>query len=585
MRPAWAVLSLALLSACGGDGAIDDPLERYLQKEVQWKSCAGLPAGSYIEVLPASVQERTRCASILAPIDYAHPQNGDLSVGVMRMQAEHTGATRRLLFLNPGGPGADSTDVGVMLARLWSQSTDATETGRLQRKLLQTYDLVAFSPRGLGSSTQLVCESDETLVPTDNSVSGRTDENIALQFRNTELIAQACGANPLSKHINTQQTVHDMDLIRELLGDEKFNYMGWSYGTWLGAWYGSVFPDNVGRMVLDSSVDFSLTLHDTALLQPPALTRTFDDVLAPYAARHPDIFELGDNVDVIRNILGQTQPVLQQAVSSLMYHTLFSSWDAPETLGLLLVARELNQDPFRPHLPDGVAGGNIDELRMLVGAHAFSRDEEANIYFRELAHGVVNKIDKNVREKPVYLAGPDAVYTAVVCNDTPTPSTDPQWWIDAETSIYQNYPMVTTDDVRSCLYWQRPADVEKPSISAMADVQVLMLQSEYDGATPEPHARATFAKLPKAHMIYVPGEMTHGLYPYKDECVDLLVARYLLDQPMPGRETTCAAHPLAKDGPPDTGLAPQAATSEASSTYQDQAEAQRVVKKLKSAIR
>jgi len=582
---ACGFFALGVLAGCGSSGSSEDSLDRYRQQTVKWETCNEQLA-KRLEALPAAMQQRTQCASIVVPLDHQNPNKGDISVAVMRIRADHSSADRRLLFLNPGGPGGDGLDKGIMLAYLWSLSSEHSDIGRLQLELLKTYDLIGFSPRGLGGSTKLVCESNETLQPTDNSIGGRNEENIALHRHNTRLIAEACHQNPLTEYINTHQTAHDMDLIRQVLGAEKFNYLGWSYGTWLGAWYGSVFPDKVDRMILDSSVDFGLTLHDTALLQGPALTRAFDQVLAPYAARHPDVFELGTDVDVIRNMLGTTEPVLQAAVSSVMYQPLFSSRMADEVFGYLLVARELDKEPFRSYLPEGVVGGNVAQLRMLVDSHVFSVKARTDEFLKELAHDVVDKIDYLQRPRRVHLQDGDAVYTAVVCNDTPAPSDDPEWWSDVETHMYANYPMVTTDDVRSCLYWQRPA-LEKPSVTAMADLDVLMVQAGYDGATPEPQARATFNRLPKAHMVYVPEEMSHGVYPYSDECVDLAVARYLLDQPLQGRETTCEAHPLVEDeADVDSSASAARALAEGhTATYRDMDLATSLIEQLKAAIR
>lgn len=582
---ACGFFSVLVLAGCSSGGSSEEPSDRYRRQTVKWEACTE-DLAKQLQALPIEMQHRSQCASIVVPLDHQQPDKGDISVGIMRIRADNAATDRRLLFLNPGGPGADGIGKGVMLAYLWSLSSEHSEIGRLQLELLKTYDLIGFSPRGLGKSTNLVCESEAVLQPTDNSIGGRTDENIALQLHNTRLIAEACSQNPLTEYINTHQTAQDMDLIREVLGAQKFNYLGWSYGTWLGAWYGSLFPDKVDRMILDSSVDFDLTLHDTALVQGPALTRAFNEILAPYAARHPDVFELGTDVQAIRVLLGNTRPVLQAAVSSLIYLPLFRSRMAEEVLGYVLVARELDKEPFRSYLPDGVVGGNVEQLRLLVDSHVFSVKAHTDRMLRKLAHNVVDKIEYLLRPRPVLLKGSDAVYTAVVCNDTPSPSDDPGWWVDVETNMYANYPMVTTDDVRSCLYWQRP-DLEKPSIDAMADLDVLMLQAEYDGATPEPQARATFSKLPKAHMVYVPDEMSHGVYPYSDQCVDMAVARYLLHQPLQGRETTCKAHPLIEDDPSiDKSASAVRALAEGSNvTYPDRDLAAELIEQLKASVR
>lgn len=580
-----AGLSLLTLAACGGDDSAapepPDPLQPYRTQIVQWRDCDTTGFDEDEQEAAQALGDRVQCADIRAPIDYDNPGAGDLSVAVLRVAAAHGGAQRQALLFNPGGPGGDGLSMPLYIGNLWMDSTDATETGRLQQQLLRTYDLVGFSPRGVGSSTQLLCASGEQLLPTDNSLSGRTPENIALQLRNTELIAHACRKNPLTPHINTESTAQDMDLIRELMGDSRLNYIGWSYGTWLGLWYGSRFPDKVGHMLLDSSVDYTATLHNAYLQQPPALTRAFNDVLAPYAARHPDVFELGDDPDAIRGLAAELHPSVQQAVSSLLYAPLFNIAEAETTFNLLLVGNELSRGAFVSSLPTGVEGGDFERLSALVEAHDFSPDPDRNETLRDEAHNVVEKMRTNTLPKDLKLAGDDAVYTAVVCNDTPPPSTDVSWWTDQETQVYRDYPLAGIDDFRSCLYWTRPESVRRPAISALQDAQILMLQSQYDGATNAEGARKTFALLPAAHLLYVPGEMTHSLYPYND-CVDLTVARYFLDQPPAQRELECPATPLPEDLEAQAGLSRMSMGPQG--TYADPGRAKDMIAQIKSRL-
>ena len=575
-------LVLALAGCGGGDdpGEPPDPLAVYREQALAWSDCPATQPAPATEPW----QSRVQCAQVRVPRDYADPAAGDIEVGILRVAAEHGGTQRKALFFNPGGPGGDGLRRPERIAALWNASTDATEAGRLQRELARTYDLIGFSPRGLGASTVLTCTSSTPLAPTDESVTGNTPDNIRQQLRNLQRIAQACAENPLTAHIHTEATVQDMDLIRGLLGDSAFNFIGWSYGTWLGAWYGARFPERVGRMLLDSSVDMDATLHDTYLLQPAALTRAFDEVLAPYAARHPAAFGLGSDVAAIRAAFGQVHPALQQAVSSQLYSPLFASRLAPEVFDRVRVAGILSQPPFVAHWPTGIQGGDFAALQALLETHTFDADPAVDARLRDVAVEATLQVRANVRPRALHLSDGDAVYTAVVCNDTPPPTADAQWWIEQQTRIHQQFPLVSTDDLRSCLYWARPAGVDKPAISAMADVPVLMVQAQYDGATPEAGARRTFAQLPKASLVYVTGEMTHGVYPYRDDCVDVIVARYLLGTAPAARETTCVGHPLPLDAARQAASSRAFSRPSASGTYRDPAAAQAITEALQSAI-
>src|SRR5690606_11181242 len=152
--------------------------------------------------------------------------------------------------------------------------------------------MIGFSPRGVGASSRLYCATNGALQPERHS-SDRSEANIAAMLFNAHALADACLRNPLAKYVNTDNTVRDMDLIRELLGDAKFNYYGISYGTWLGAWYASLFPERVGRMVLDSSMDVTGPIDVNLVWQPMSMQRVLDSFIPEYASAYPGLYNLG----------------------------------------------------------------------------------------------------------------------------------------------------------------------------------------------------------------------------------------------------------------------------------------------------
>jgi len=173
MRPSIAQLALAALplalAACGGGGT-PDPLQPYRTQAVQWTECdpgiLGQPSGAMNAL---RVSPRLRCAQVRAPIDWKNPARGDLSLAVMRLAAGQPKARRGALFFNPGGPGLDGLPVTFRLWDAFADSHPGNPQGAQQLRLLDEYDLVGFSPRGTGASTQLQCGTNEPERPVDFS--------------------------------------------------------------------------------------------------------------------------------------------------------------------------------------------------------------------------------------------------------------------------------------------------------------------------------------------------------------------------------------------------------------------------------
>jgi pimeloyl-ACP methyl ester carboxylesterase len=178
-----------------------------------------------------------QCAKVTVPLDYARPGAGTLDVALARYRA--TGTSRGSVLLNFGGPG------GAGIPELASE-------GRQFMDLTNGYDVVAFDPRGVGRSSPVSCGDGGAPVPAVPKRDPGAGRPQAL-FRQLRQVAEECARNsgPVLPHIGTVNASRDLDVIRQALGDKKLNYLGFSYGTRLGAVYAAQFPDRVGRLVLD----------------------------------------------------------------------------------------------------------------------------------------------------------------------------------------------------------------------------------------------------------------------------------------------------------------------------------------------
>ncbi|MEU6816733.1 alpha/beta hydrolase [Streptomyces sp. NPDC046860] len=234
------VLALALLgaslpaavaaapAAAAADPADRPGMARFYDQRIAWGACTGPD-------MPKDLQ----CGKVTVPLDYAHPGAGTLDLALARYRT--TGSSHRAVLLNFGGPGAS----GV---------SQLAAGGKAFMDLTNGSDVVAFDPRGVGRSSPVSCGAGEE-PPSDSAGSdasadiGRPQQLMTLLRQAAELCARYSG--PVLKHIGTVNAARDMDVIRQALGQKKLDYLGFSYGTRLGAVYAAQFPGKVGRMALD----------------------------------------------------------------------------------------------------------------------------------------------------------------------------------------------------------------------------------------------------------------------------------------------------------------------------------------------
>ena len=210
-----------------GEQAADFP-EVYKQ-QVAWRACGvedGLDrvTADALEDVGVDVDD-IECADIKASFDWADPTNLD-TIDLAIVHIPSTGnAELGTLLGNPGGPGVGGVE--FMLGMPLSPGFE---------DVMQHYDLLGFDPRGIGRSTPIDCD-------------GAGSELRVVQ------LGTCIAENPITHTMGTSQVARDMELMRHLSDDERLNFFGYSYGTMLGATYATLFPDRVGRMVLDSAED------------------------------------------------------------------------------------------------------------------------------------------------------------------------------------------------------------------------------------------------------------------------------------------------------------------------------------------
>ncbi len=460
-------------------------LDRYYSQDVDWKGCG----------------DGHECATVQVPLDYAEPAGETIDLDLLRVPAEGGKAVGSLV-VNPGGPGVPGTRYA------------ADATSYFGTEIRQVFDIVGFDPRGVGGSTPIDCVSDEQL---DAFVAMDPDPDTAVEERASDAAVAALGrgcvenSGDLAGHISTVEAARDIDVIRALLGDRRLSYFGASYGTFLGATYADLFPQRVGRMVLDGAIDPSLSSTEMSLVQ----AKGFETALRAYVGACVDrggCF-LGDSVDAgtarIREflddverspvdgadgrrleignaVLGIWAPLYNQGYWPLLDSALRSAFAGDGALLLRL------SDAYTSRTGDGYTDNSLEALF------------------------AVNCLDHD-----------DAIPTAQVAPRIP----------EFERAS-PTFGKVFAYGLAGCAQW--PVSGEQPDgpIDAAGAAPILVVGTSRDPATPLEWAEALAEQLDSGVLVRRDGD-GHTGYNAGNPCVDDAVESYLVSGTVPESDVSC----------------------------------------------
>jgi pimeloyl-ACP methyl ester carboxylesterase len=254
----------------GATDAPDPALAAFYGQQLTWEGCR---AGDL-------------CSTLEVPLDYQQPDGETIELALLKVPAADPDRRLGSLVVNPGGPGAPGTDYA------------ASATSVFRSEVTDAYDVVGFDPRGTGASAPVDCLSDRDL---DAYIAQDPDPDTPAEVDAydgwIDRIGQGCVdlSGDLAAHVTTVEAARDMDVLRAALGESAMDYYGASYGTKLGATYADLFPDRVGRLVLDGAVDLSIGSRELSLQQAEG----FETALRAYVGHCVDEGDcfLGDSVD------------------------------------------------------------------------------------------------------------------------------------------------------------------------------------------------------------------------------------------------------------------------------------------------
>lgn len=445
------------------------------------------------------------CTTVSAPVDWSDPASDRIQLAVVRQESTNT--TKGTVLTNPGGPGGSGFDF-VSFGYAVSPALRAD------------YDVVSWDPRGVGRSTRVTCFTDPA--QTDELLYGPTpayesDAWLEQTTARAKSFADACGANSgeLLAHMDTASNARDMDLIRAVVGSDKLDYVGYSYGTWLGTVYAQLFPGNVGAMVLDGGYDPTLTGFE--LFQQRMVG--FDLAFRGYMQNCLDVAGCPFSGD-IAVALGDATALIASADGRALADTDGRVLDTA-TLATGIASLLYSRNYW------GQITTVLEAFRDGDPSPAFSAADSANARYEDGTYG--NQLEMTL---------------AVTCLDydfaSDTVATrDRLAQIDAAAPILGTF--IARDDYAlldlACRQWPVPP-VALPTTFGAAGVPILVVGTTDDPATPYAWSQSLAAALGTGVLITRNGD-GHTGYNKGNACVDAAVDAFVLQGTVPASDPNC----------------------------------------------
>ena len=470
----------------GGSGAAKKALGRYYDQQLTWSDC----------------RDGQECAELEVPLDYDDPRGETISLALLRVPAADGGKRVGSLVVNPGGPGVS----GVEYA--------AAADSYFGAEVLAAFDVVGFDPRGVAGSTPLDCVDDAFL---DELIAADPDPDTPAEVATGDRLLRRLGrgclqrSGELARHVSTEEAARDIDVLRAALGQDTLAYFGASYGTLLGATYADLFPERVGRMVLDGAVDPSVGLVEMSLVQAEGFEVALRAYVEGCAAR--DDCPLDSDVETA---LQQVQGLLEQTDRQPLPGD--GDRELTEGRAVLGIWTPLYNRDFWPALDSALAAALDGDGSVLLG----------------FADAYVNRTEQGYADNST-----EAIY-AINCldRDTGVPSSQVDRYVDRFEEVSPTFGRVFAFGLTACDNWPIDSGKEPGPLEAAGAAPVLVVGTTRDPATPLEWAQALAEQLESGVLLTRDGD-GHTGYRAGNECVDRTVERYLVSGTVPESDVSC----------------------------------------------
>ncbi len=486
-------------SSAQGSGAssASSPGASSTVSKLSWHSCTAQGAS-------------LQCASLQVPLDYSHPGGRKITLALSEVPATAPASKRQgALLVNPGGPGGS----GLSLASFVAQGLDPS--------VASEYDIIGFDTRGVGSSVPAMhCDSSFfARARPDYIPSSASEEQQNIDRAKTYAADCEKKYGWLLPYMTTANIARDMDSIRAALRQQQISYFAYSYGTYIGQVYATLFPSRVRHMVLDSTVDPKGVWWTDNIDQDYAFEGRMKAFFA-WMARYDSVYHLGATAAAVSSSW-------YAARADLAAHPI-SGPSGP------MIGPDEYDDTF---LIGGYDNGYWPGLAAALSAY-LNNHSTSQLVAQYDQEGTQNENEF-------------AVYNAVECTDVTWPH---NWatWNTATKKVYTTAPFEAWDNAwfnAACAFWPVKAPSAPLQIKGTGLPGILMLQGTLDAATPYAGAQVAHQLLPSARMVVVEGGGNHGqsLSDPPNNCINGYLNRYLATGALPQRpglvNATCPALP------------------------------------------
>ena len=510
-----AVAALALLlSACTAGTTPADKTGELPISELRTPMTSFLATSYYRQVINwESCDTHLQCGDVAVPIDWQHPTGDSVEVSIIRHRA--TGKRLGALLVDPGGPGDSGTELvddGV------DNAVDAT--------VAKHYDVIGVDPRGVGLSTPVKCLNDKQqdaylYAPTVGAVGSKGW--IADERKRATTLADACDHNtgPLIAHIDTVSAAHDLDVIRAALGEKKLNYLGYSYGTYLGTVYAGLYPQNVGRMVFDGPYNPWEDSGGSGIDDSQAVG--FDDDLKAFlrACLAESAEAVGHSTCPMTGTLANAEKTVEGLLASADAHPI------PDSDGRVLDGATL---------ATGISDALYDTSEWPKLSEAFTQVIAGNA---KEAFALADEYNDRASDG-TYDDNAAAAFTAISCLEDGH-AVDLKFDARELAKLKKDAPMMgqynAYEDI-PCSGWKYGPTAFPEPIHASKAGPILMVATTGDPATPYGDAKDLAEQLVTSHLVTYHGE-GHTAYDLGHACVDQAVDDYLDSGIVPKSDPEC----------------------------------------------
>lgn len=476
-------------AASGGGAAAPADLAKFYDQKLKWTDCGD-----------------AKCADLTVPVDYTEPGGKTIKLAIDKVPA--TGDKKGSLVVNPGGPGGSGVDYAAAAASGYVVSKDVRSS----------YDVVGFDPRGVQRSAPITCYGDAQMdkyLGEDPTPDDAAEQQQAA--KENRAFGDACvkKTGNLIKHVSTVEVAKDMDVLRAALGDKKLNYLGKSYGTFIGSTYAGLFPKRVGRFVLDGVVPPDITGTQMGLGQAKGFEQATRSYVRDCVAQSN--CPLGDNLDDgmarIRKFLKQVDAKPLKVTGQGNVTKLTEGW---ATMGIAEAMYDKGSWSTLTDAFQAAFNGSGDKLMALADQYA-ERDSNGS-----------------------YSGNIMQVLNAVNCLDRGGSSDLASYRKDAKTfsKVAPTWgPMLAWGGL-ACGEWPVKATGKPERITAKGSGPILVVGTTRDPATPYEWSQRLAKELDNGHLLTYDGD-GHTAYEMGSSCVDGVVDAYLVKGAVPAKGKAC----------------------------------------------